>query len=120
MKTEILSDLLGVLTIVNYIVGFIFVFLALILKWIWKTIEGVKNSKNTPDKFNGTYWVNHNLIPKLLSFVAVMISVFILLRFIGDIVNIGFSYFFCLVVGLTIDYWIDRLKKISPTYFIKK
>lgn len=120
MKTQILNDLLGTVSLVNYIVAFIFVFLALTLKWIWKTIRAIKSDEKSPDKFILLYWIERNLIPKLLSLVANVISIFFIFRLSGDLFNVQFSYAFAIVVGFTLDYWIDRLKKIKPNFFTAK
>jgi amino acid transporter len=114
MKTQILNDLLGSLTIVNYIVAFFFVFLALLAKWTYKTIDGIKNSPHTPEKMDWTYWLKDNLYPKLVSLLSSVISVFIILRFSNDLVGQQFSYFFALVVGFGLDYFVDKIKKMQP------
>lgn len=113
MKQEIIADLLGNLTLVNYIVAFIFVMLTLMLRWIWKTVDSVKNNKHTPHKFSLGYWIKDNVIYKFLSFISNMISVFILLRFSNELIGQNFSYFLVIVVGFGLDYFIDRLKSMQ-------
>jgi hypothetical protein len=115
MKQQLLSDFLGSLTIVNYIVAFVFVFLALIAKWTYKTLDGVKNSPKTPEKFSWAYWWKDNFYPKLVSLLSSIISVFIILRFSNDIIGQQFSYFLAIVIGFGLDYFIDKLKKMDPT-----
>ena len=81
MEHQILSDFLGSLSIVNYIVAFAFVLIALIAKWTYKKLDSVKNSPKTPSQFSWRYWWKDNIYPKLVSFVSNVISVFIILRF---------------------------------------
>lgn len=119
MKQQILNDFLGQLTIVNYIVAFAFVFLALILKWTWKTLDSVKNNPKTPDKFTWSYWWRDNAYPKIVSCLSVLIAVFIILRFCNEITGRNFSYFIALVVGLYLDSFIHKLKKMAP-YLVSK
>lgn len=111
MKSEILTAILGNLTMVNYIVGFFFVFLALILRWIWRTLDGIKNNPESPHKFDFWYWWEDNFKPKLLSFIANMISVYLIFRFADDFIGTTFSYVLALGVGLGLDYYVGVLKK---------
>lgn len=114
MKTQIIHDLLGSLSLVNYIVAFAFVLLALLVKWTYKTIDGVKNSPKTPAKFSWAYWWKDNLYPKLVSVLSCIISVFIILRFSNELIGQNFSYFFAFVVGFGLDYFVDKIKKMDP------
>ena len=115
MKHQILSDFLGSLSIVNYIVAFAFVLIALIAKWTYKTLDSVKNSPKTPMQFSWGYWWKDNIYPKLVSFVSNVISVFIILRFSNDVIGQNFSYFFAVLVGFGLDFYVDKLKKMDPS-----
>lgn len=120
MKQDILKDLLGNLTLVNYVVAFIFVLLTLIVKWVWKTIDSVKNDIKTPNQFSWGYWFKDNIIPKFLSFTGNMIAVFIVLRFSNEIIGQTFSYFLAILIGFGLDYYVDKLKKMQkPDITIK-
>jgi len=110
MKEEILKDILGNLSLVNYIVGFFFVLLALSLKWIWKTVQGVKHSSKTPNKFDKKFWWKDNAKPKILTLLANLISVFLIFRFTNEIIGVDFSYGIALFIGLGLDYYINKLK----------
>ena len=114
MKNEILTDLLGNVSLVNYLVGFIFVVIAIIFKWCYKTIDSIKNNPKTPAKWDWNYWVENNLVPKLLSLLMNIIAVFIVFRFSNEILGVAFSYILSLVVGLALDYYIDKIKKMIP------
>lgn len=113
MKTDILTDLLGSLTLVNYIVAFIFVLLTLIVKWIWKTVDSVKNDNKTPKKFSWSFWFEDNIKHKLLSFIGNLIAVFILLRFSIEIIGVSFSYILAVGIGFALDAYVDKLKKMQ-------
>jgi hypothetical protein len=114
MKQQLLSDFLGSLTIVNYIVAFVFIFIALILKWTWKTKDGVKTCPHSPEKFSWSYWWKDNLYPKAVSSISVLLTVFVTLRFCTEITGRVFSYLIAFLIGLSLDFIIDRLKKMAP------
>jgi hypothetical protein len=113
MKTEVLNDFLGALTMVNYVVSFIFIFIALALKWIWQTIDSVKNNESTPVKFSWKYWAQDNLLPKVLSLISNIIVAFIVLRFGNELFGLTFSYAVAFGIGIALDYWVNRLKKMQ-------
>lgn len=113
IKQDVIADLLGNLSLTNYIVSLIFVSLTLILRWIWKTIDSVRHNHKTPHKFSFSYWFRDNIYHKLLSLIGNLISIFIILRFSNDIIGMNFSYFLTIVVGLGLDYFVDRLKKMQ-------
>lgn len=113
MKTQVLNDLLGNLSLVNYVVGYIFVFIALILKWTWQTNDSIKNNKKTPEDWSWDFWWRDNAKPKILSAVQAVLVVFIVFRFSADYFNTVFTYAFALLVGLTLDHWVNNIKKMK-------
>jgi len=113
METEFLKAILGDLTIVNYVVGFFFVMLALIFKWSVKTYKGVKHNPKTPHKFSWTYWLENNIEPKLKAVISTIIVVYLTFRFAENIVGTAFTYAIAISVGLSIDAIIAKIKKLS-------
>lgn len=114
-KAEVMTDILGSLSVVNYLVGFFFVILTLVLKWSWKTRNGVKKNPNSPSSFSWSYWFKHNFKPKFISFISNLIAVFLLFRFASEIAGTAFSYVLAVTIGLSLDYFVDKLKKMSKT-----
>lgn len=114
MKKQITTDLLGSISFVNYVVGFIFVALALVFKWCLKTVDSIKNNPKTPSQWDWKFWRSENLKAKLLTLIAVIIAVFLCFRFATEKFGVTFTYFFALGVGLGLDYYIDSIRKQQP------
>lgn len=108
-----MKAILGELTIVNYIIGFFFVLLALMFKWSVKTYRGVKHNAKTPHKFSWAYWFEHNFEPKVKSILSTIIVVYLSFRFAQDIVGTAFTYAIAISIGLSIDAIIAKIKKLS-------
>lgn len=112
---EFKQKILGGLAVSDYEAGFIFVLIGLFIRWFYTTRKGIKKiDNNTPMKFDLVYWIKDNIIPKSLSILVTFLIVFVTLRFPMEIVGIQFSMFYCLLVGLGLDYIIDKIKKLKP------
>lgn len=103
MKTEIFSNIFGTLTGVQYLVGFVFVIVAIILRWTFTTHKAVKKNPNTPKKFSLKYWWENNWLRKLKTFIQVVIITFLVFRFTPDIIGQTFSYVVAVSIGLAFD-----------------
>lgn len=108
---------------------YIFVYLAILFVWIYKTAKAIKNiNNNTPTKFSFSFWFRDNIIPKSLSLISSFLAVFFLFRFadqfLSNYLDIGGAVdgtmFTALVVGLSIDYFIERLVKVEPSRVVAK
>jgi uncharacterized membrane protein len=110
-KHDIEEGILGVLPGWKYIVGFFFAFLGIAFMWLYLHKKLKKRSHDA--KFFST----DNLITRARTFALSVLTIFIVFRFTPQINNTEFSYFFALIVGLSIDYFTDLIvnfKKVKP------
>lgn len=110
MKQELIIGILGTLPISDYLLGFFFVLLAISLKWMWSTINGVKRNKKTPNKFSGKYWIQNNLKIKILSSLSNIISVYLIFRFSNELIGEKYSYIAALGIGFMLDSYIHKIQ----------
>jgi len=111
---EINEKILGGLSLSDYLTGFIFAFIGMFLRWYYKTRKSIKYNPETPNRFIFSYWIKDNLLPKLLSILSTLVVIFITLRFPTELISINFSFWYAFVVGLSLDYFVDKIKKIKP------
>ena len=103
MKTQIIAEFFGTLTVVQYIVGFVLVFITLILRWTFTTRRAVKKNPLTPKKFSLKSWWETNWLRKPKAFIQVVIITFLVFRFTPDIIGQTFSYVVAVSIGLAFD-----------------
>ena len=114
-QKELLGNILGnKLTWVGYAGALIFTFMGLYLRWYFKAKDSIKTDPNTPDKFNFSYWLRDNLLPKLAGIMATLIIIFLSLRFATEYFGLIPSMAMAVVVGLCFDWFMDFLKKLNP------
>lgn len=85
------------------------------LRWTWKTQKGVKNeSNNSPMVFSWSYWFHKNITTKIKSILSVVIALYLLFRFGEEFIGEKFSIGLSAVIGLSLDYFVDKLKTFTP------
>jgi hypothetical protein len=86
-----------------------------IVRIIYTTVKGVKNSANgSPMQFAFSYWIKDNILPKITTLLAFILSTNIMVKLpsgIGTYIIFGALAF---IGGLFIDWLTDVLKVISP------
>ena len=102
-----------VLTPVSLAAGFVMSLMGMYLQWFFKTIYAMKYKEGTPKKFSLSYSIKDNWLKKLLTGLAIIIIIFVTYRFPVEFVGATYSMFYAFVVGLGIDWVIDRWFKIS-------
>jgi len=100
----------------SLIAGYIVAGMCILLRWFWRAGKGVKKKTNaSPSKFSWPYWIQKNVWNKLTSLFANIIVLYLLFRFgeqfIGEKFTIGLSA----VIGLSMDYFVEVLKKFQFT-----
>ncbi len=99
IETGIFGDIPGW----KYIVGFFFASLGIMFMWLY--LHKKYKKRNAEEKFFST----DNLITRARTFALSVLTIFIVFRFTPQIANTEFSYFFALIVGLSIDYFTDLI-----------
>jgi hypothetical protein len=102
-KHDIETGILGELPAWKYLVGFFFSILGIIFMWLYLH---KKLKKRLPDE---KFFSADNLITRARTFALSVLTIFIVFRFTPQIANTEFSYFFALIVGLSIDYFTDLI-----------
>lgn len=111
---QLMSNLLGEnLDLVGYISCFIFSCIGLFLRWYWTSRKGIKNNPDSPNTFSWGYWLNNNILPKLVSVMATFLIIFLSLRFSFEIIGLLPSMFLSLLIGLCFDVISDKLKNLK-------
>jgi hypothetical protein len=86
-----------------------------LIRIIYTTVKGVKNSGNgSPMQFAFSYWVKDNILPKITTLLAFILSTNIMIKLptgIGAYIIFGAIGLSC---GLFIDWLTDLLKVLSP------
>lgn len=99
----------------SLISGYIVAGVCLLLRWTWKTRKGVKDQLNdTPMEFSWSYWFHKNITTKVKSVLAVTISLYLFFRFGDEFIGEKFSIGLSAIIGLSLDYFIDKLKAFTP------
>jgi len=121
-KTDVISGLLGDLSMADYTVAFIFAGIGILIRTGIVTRNGVVDPTNdTPMKFSLSYWFWHNLPYKSFVVLLNVCIIFVSLRFPKDITEyIGMQWlssmatnFYAFILGLLLDYIIDKMRKKS-------
>ena len=94
---------------------YIFAVIGMIIRWYFDTRKGIKKNEGTPNKFNLQYWIHDNLQVKIISLFANFLVLFIIFRFTGEIYNFELSMFTAFIIGFCFDFFIDKLRNLSPT-----
>lgn len=108
------SLILGNVTLTYYLASYVFVFIGLFFRAVYKTRDAIKKNAETPNKFSLKYWIKDNLLTKLLSFILNFFAAYLSLRFSSDWFGVEVSMGFAVVVGLCIDWFVDFIKKLQP------
>jgi len=99
-----------------YLACFILALCGLFFRWYVTTKRGIKNNKNeTPVKWNWEYWWKDNLVPFLLSLLFHVVTIFLSLRFVAEILPdnfqlpIGFvAVLFGICFDLLVNWWQNK------------
>lgn len=113
--TTIISDILGSLSFSTYISSFFFAMLGLFLRHTIIVRKSIKKSTETPNKFSLKYWFANNFMTKLSVILTNIVVIFIALRFSVDLFSVEVSMFFSFLLGLSIDFVFDRIRKLQNT-----
>jgi hypothetical protein len=109
-NNQIKEGLLGALPGWKYLVGAFFAMLGIFFMWLFL-------HRVFKRKLGEKFYSADNLITRARTFALSVLTIFIVFRFAPIISNTEFSYFFALVVGLSIDYFTDLIasfKKVKP------
>lgn len=114
--------LFGSIPLSKYMAGYLFAFAAIGLRALIKLKKGLKEkNERSPNKFSGSFWIKDNLIRILSSIAINFIILTAYFRFTPDIVeylNIPFgsefTMFSAFVIGLGIDFIIDKINGLQP------
>lgn len=99
----------------SLISGYIVAGVCLLLRWTWKANKGVKNTLNaSPMKFSWSYWFQKNVTTKVKSVLSVVIALYLFFRFGEEFIGEKFTIGLSAVIGLSLDYFVDKLKKFTP------
>lgn len=113
------------LSIMDYLLGpdispnklgaaLIFAGIGIIIRSVLRARKGVKRNGRTPKKFRWSFWLRDNLLSKVTSALGTVAIVFIGIRFSKDIMGYELTMFASLLVGLSVDYIAEKIKKLQP------
>jgi len=113
VNSEITDNILGSLTLSTYISAFFFAGLGLFLHHTIVVKKGVRTSESTPMKFSWSFWFKNNFMTKMTVILTNIIVIYLMLRFSVDWVGMEVSMAFAFVVGLSIDWAYDLIRKLQ-------
>jgi hypothetical protein len=94
--------------------AYFFAGLGLLFRWAVRIRKGVKSTSNeSPAKFSIGYWFANNAKHKLVSIILTVISLFVTFRFTGEIYNMALSMFVAFTAGVSIDWIIEKIAKLT-------
>ena len=115
IRNEVKQNVLGGLSVGFYLSAFLFSFIGLFLRWYWTVRTGIKNNPESPNTFSWKYWVENNLIPKMLSVISTFFILYIGLRFSVDLFGVEASMFFAFAIGICFDFLVSKINSIKLT-----
>ena len=106
------KDLFGDIPGVSYLVGMLFMLAGIFINTSVLTSKSIKANPETPSKFSWGYWWNGNK-DRILRWIGILIMGFCAMRFSGEIVNMPFTMFLCLLFGLGVDVLIEIFRNLK-------
>lgn len=108
-----------------YKIGFVFAFIGMFIRWYYVTRKSLKKQNADKNKekvkFNFLYWLQNNLMNKIFSAIATTLVLFVTMRFIHELFNVDvITMFYCFIIGLFFDYFLDYLLKIKVEKVLQK
>jgi hydrogenase-4 membrane subunit HyfE len=111
IQTEVISNVLGTLSISDYISAFIFASLGLIVRHYLIVKKSLKKNPKTPNNFDPKYWFKNNFFTKLSGILIIYIIIYLCLRFSVEWFGIKVTMTFAFTLGVGFDYVLDIIKK---------
>lgn len=113
VRNEIMDNIMGALSLGTYISAFFFAGLGLFLRHAIIVRKAVKTNPDTPQKFNFQYWFKNNFMTKMTVVLTNIVVIFLMLRFSVEWVGMEVSMAFAFIVGLSIDWAYDIIRKMQ-------
>jgi hypothetical protein len=117
---EIASYLIGDLGVAKFVAAFIFAIVGVVLSLLWSTTVRNPASPRSPEHFSWNFFWNDNTIRILKSIISTVLTVFISIRFMNDLIGIEFSMASCVLVGLFQDQVVLLIKKKKENFTTNK
>jgi hypothetical protein len=108
-KSELSKNILGNMSLTFLVSIYIFALMGMFLRWGRNTAKAIKNDETTPNKFSFKYWIINNLFPKIRNMLLTLVALFAIFRFIGELYNMVLTLSLAFAIGLTFDYFFDKL-----------
>lgn len=114
VKESVKENILGALTIGDYIAAFVISFAGMLIRWYITTRKAIKTNPETPHKFSLMFWVRDNVLTKLGSLGATIAVIYAFMRFSIDLIGQPATMFLAFLIGLFFDWAVDLLDNIRP------
>lgn len=102
-KYQITNGIFGDIPIWKYLVGYFFALIGIIFMWL--ALHKKYKKLNPEVKLLSA----DNLVTRGRTFILSILTIFIVFRFAPQVADTAFSFFFALIVGLSIDYFTDLI-----------
>lgn len=116
---EIISYLIGDLGVAKFVAAFIFAIIGVILSLLWSTTQRDPASYKSPVHFSWNFFWSDNTKRILRSIFSTILTVFVSIRFVKDLLGIEFSMATCFLIGLFLDRIVVLIKKKKETFSSK-
>ena len=111
VQSEVVNNLLGELSISDYITAFIFALMGLIIRQYFVIKKSIKTNKKTPDNFDPKYWFKHNFFTRTTGVLVTVIVIYLCLRFSVEWFGMKVSWGLSFTLGFSFDYILDFIRK---------
>jgi hypothetical protein len=113
---DIASYLIGDLGVAKFIAAFIFAIIGVVLSLLWSTTTRNPSSDKSPEHFSWNFFWSDNTKRILRSIVSTLLTVFVSIRFVKDLLGIEFSMATCFLIGLFLDQVVFIIKKKKESF----
>jgi hypothetical protein len=116
---EIASYLIGDLGVAKFAAAFIFAIIGVVLSLLWSTTVRNPSSDKSPQHFSWKFYWFDNARRILKSVVSTLLTVFVSIRFVNELLGVEFSMATCFLIGLFLDRVVVFIKKKQENFASK-